>query len=91
MRALLSHTPAFPDEPHVKVKKSWGMGEGSYGVTLHWYAMLVDLVVEGFAQGDGVASVILGHRGLGVVRRKPEAQAVELCGVRDYVTASPQA
>jgi hypothetical protein len=43
------------------------MGECSYGMTLHRYSMLVDLVVEDLAQGDGVDGVILGRRTLGMI------------------------
>jgi hypothetical protein len=47
---MLPRTPAVPDQPNVEIKKAWIMGKGSHGMTLHRDAMLVDLVVEGFAQ-----------------------------------------
>ena len=67
VRAMLHHTPALPREPHVKVQKPWSMGECSNCMTFHRYSMLVDLVVEDLAQGDGVDGVILGRRTLGMI------------------------
>jgi hypothetical protein len=75
--AVLSCTPALPDEPHIKVKKPRGVGECSDRMTIHGYSMLVDLVVERFTEGDGVASVLADRRSLGVIRRKPKVEAVE--------------
>ncbi len=43
------------------------MGECSHGMALHRDAMLVDLVVESFAQGDGVADAIFDRRTLGMI------------------------
>ena len=48
------------------------MSERSDGMTLHRYAMLVDLIVERFAENDGVAGDILGSGSRSVVRTKPE-------------------
>ena len=53
------------------------MGECSYGMTLHRYSMLVDLVVEDLAQGDGVDGVILGRRTPGVVWGKPNVEMIK--------------
>jgi len=36
-------------------------------MTLDRYSMLVDLVVEGFGQGDGVAGTIPGRGTLGMI------------------------
>jgi hypothetical protein len=53
------------------------MGGCSHGMTFHRYSMLVDLVVEGFAQGDGVDGVILGRRTLGVIWGKPKVEMIK--------------
>lgn len=39
--AMLPRTPALPNEPQIEVKKPWGMGECSKGMTLDRYSMLV--------------------------------------------------
>jgi hypothetical protein len=46
-------------------------------MALHGYSMFVDLIVEGFTEGDGVAGVLFGGRSPGVIRRIPKAKAVE--------------
>jgi uncharacterized protein YbgA (DUF1722 family) len=74
---MLPHSPAFPHEPDVKVQNSRGMCECSNGMTLHRYAMLVDLIVEGFAEDDGVSGTILGSGSFTVVRSKPEVNAIK--------------
>src|ERR1035441_1940118 len=74
---MLPHSPAFPDEPNVKVQNSRRMSERSDGMTLHRYAMLVDLIVEGFAEDDGVAGAILGSGSRSAVRSKPEVNAIK--------------
>jgi hypothetical protein len=53
------------------------MGECSNGMTLHRYSMLINFIVEGFAEGDGVSGAILGLENLGTVRSKPKVDAVE--------------
>ncbi|SPE29425.1 hypothetical protein SBA2_450041 [Acidobacteriia bacterium SbA2] len=61
------------------------MGECSHGMTLHRYPMLVDLVVEGFAQGvvegfaqgNGVGAVVLGSRALGAIWGKPKVEMIK--------------
>ncbi len=53
------------------------MSERSDGMTLHRYAMLVDLIVERFAKDDAVSGAILGSGNLGVVRRKPKVEAIK--------------
>jgi hypothetical protein len=53
------------------------MGECGDGMTLHRYAMLVDFVVEGFAEGEGVSGAILGSGSLTVVRSKPKMEAIK--------------
>jgi len=53
------------------------MCECSNGMTLHRYAMLVDLIVERFANDDAVSGAILGSGSLGVVRRKPKVEAIK--------------
>jgi hypothetical protein len=55
------------------------MSERSDGMTLHRYAMLVDLIVERFAENDGVAGAILGSGSRSVIRSKPEVNAIKLC------------
>ena len=74
---MLPRTPALPDQPYVEIEKPWSMGEGSHGMALHRDAMLVDLVVEGFAQGDGVAAAIFDRRNLGIVRGKPQVEMIK--------------
>ena len=74
---MLPHSPAFPHEPNVKVQNSRGMSECSDGMTLHRYAMLVDLIVERFAESDGVAGAILGSGSRSVLRGKPEVNAIK--------------
>jgi len=53
------------------------MSERSYGMTLHRYAMSVDLVVEGFAEDDGVFGAVFGSGSLRVVRGKPKVDAIK--------------
>jgi hypothetical protein len=53
------------------------MSERSDGMTLHRYAMLVDLIVEGFAEDDGVSGATLGSGSLAVVRSKPKVDAIK--------------
>ncbi len=53
------------------------MGEGSDGMTLHRDTMLVDLVVEGFAEGDAVAGAIFGHGTVVRIWRKPKVEAIK--------------
>ena len=53
------------------------MSEPSDGMTLHRYAMLVDLIVERFAENDGVARAILSSGSRSVVRSKPEVNAIK--------------
>ena len=53
------------------------MSERSDGMTLHRYAMLVDLIAEGFAENDGVAGAILSSGSRSVVRSKPEMNAIK--------------
>jgi hypothetical protein len=74
---MLPHSPAFPDEPNVKVQKSRRMSERSDGMTLHRYAMLVDLIVECIAENDGVAGAIFGSGSRSAVRSKPEVNAIK--------------
>ncbi len=64
---MVPHGPAFPREPDMEVEESGSMGEGSDGMALCRDTMLVDLVVEGLAEGNGVAGAILGRRALGMV------------------------
>ena len=77
VRAVLSCAPAFPHEPNVKVQKPRGMCECSDRMSLHRYSMLVDLVVESFAEGDGVAGVLLGRGILGMIWRKPKVETIK--------------
>ncbi len=77
MRAVESHTPARPYKPHVKVKNPRGVGECSDGMTFHGYSMLVDLVVEGFAESDGVAGVIFGRGTVGLIWGEPKAETIK--------------
>ena len=65
------------------------MCECGNSMALHRYAVLIDFIVKGLAEDDGVSSAILGPVSLGTVRGKPEVNAIKLCGVRDYVTSSP--
>ena len=74
---MLPYSPAFPHEPDVEVQNSGGMCECSNGMTLHRYAMLVDLIVERFAEDDGVAGAIRGSGSRSVVRSKPEVNAIK--------------
>ena len=74
---MLSNVPVLPNEPHVEVKIPWGMGECGHGMTLHRDAMLVDLVVEGFAQGDGVAGEMVGPATLSILRSKPQMEMIK--------------
>ena len=67
---MVPHRPAFPHKPNVKVQNSGRMSERSDGMTLHRYAMLVDLIVERFANDDAVSGAILGSGSLGVVLRQ---------------------
>ena len=53
------------------------MSERSDGMTLDRYAMLVDLIVERFAENDRVAGAILGSGRPSVVRGKPEVNAIK--------------
>jgi hypothetical protein len=65
------------------------MSERSNGMTLHRYAMLVDLIVECFAENDGVAGTILGSGSRSVVRSKPEVNAIEKMktrGIRQQIS-----
>ena len=74
---MLPRTPAFPDEPYVEVQQPWSMGECSHGMTLHRDAMFVDLVVEGFAECDGVAVEMVGPGTLRVLQSEPEVEMIE--------------
>lgn len=74
---MVPHRPAFPHKPNVKVQNSRRMSERSDGMTLHRYAMLVDLIVECFAKDDSVSGAILGSWSLAVVRSKPKVDAIE--------------
>jgi hypothetical protein len=74
---MLSQSPAFPHEPNVKVQNSRRLSECSDGMTLHRYAMLVDLIVKRFAENDGVVGAILGSGSRSVVRGKPEVNAIK--------------
>jgi hypothetical protein len=74
---MSSRTPALPDEPYVEVKKPWSMGECGHGMTLHRYSMLVDLVVEGFAESNGVTGAILGGSTLGLIWGEPKAEIIK--------------
>ena len=74
---MLPYSPAFPHEPNVKVQNSRRMSERSDGMTLHRYAMLVDLIVECFAENDGVAGAILGSGSRRVVSSKPEVNSIK--------------
>jgi hypothetical protein len=65
------------------------MSERSDGMTLHRYAMLVDLIVERFAENDGVAGAILGSGSLSVVRGKPKVDAIKKMkarGIRQQIS-----
>jgi hypothetical protein len=53
------------------------VGECRDRMTLYGYSMLVDLLVEGFTEGDGVAGAILGRGTLGMIWGKPKAEAIE--------------
>jgi hypothetical protein len=53
------------------------MGEGSDGMTLHRYSMLIDFIVEGFAEGDSISAAIFGSGTVGAVRGKPKVDAIE--------------
>jgi tRNA-binding EMAP/Myf-like protein len=53
------------------------MGECSNGMTLHRYSMLIDFIVEGFAEGDNISVAILGPGTLGAVRSKPKVDAIK--------------
>jgi hypothetical protein len=64
---MVPYRPVFPHQPNVKVQHSGRMSERSNRMTLYRYSMLVDLIVEGFAEGDGVPGAILGSGRLGVV------------------------
>lgn len=74
---MVPHRPALPHKPNVKVQDSGGMGECSDGITLHRDAVLVDFIIEGFAEGDGISVTILGSESLGVVRCKPKVDAIK--------------
>jgi len=74
---VLPHAPTFPNEPHVEVQKPRGVGEGCDRMTLYWYSMLVDLLVEGFTEGNGVAGVCFVRRSRGAIGGKPKVEAVE--------------
>ena len=74
---MLPRTPALPGEPYVEVQKPWSMGECGHGMALDRDAMFIDLVVEGFAQGDGVGGVILGRRSLGMIWGEPQVEMIE--------------
>ena len=74
---MLPRTPALPNQPYVEVKKTWSMGECGHGMTFHRYSMLVDLVEEGFAQGDRVDGITLGRRTLDVIWGKPKVEMIE--------------
>jgi len=49
----------------------------SNGMTLHRYPMLIDLIVKGFTENDGVTGAILGSGSRSVVRSKPELNAIK--------------
>jgi hypothetical protein len=53
------------------------MCERSNGMTLHRDSMLIDFVVEGFAEGDGVSDAIVGLGSLAVVGSKPKVEAIK--------------
>ena len=53
------------------------MCERSDGMALDRYSMLIDFIVEGFAENDGVAGAILGSGCRSVVRSKPKVNAIE--------------
>jgi hypothetical protein len=53
------------------------MGKCSNGMTLYGYSMLIDFVVEGFAEGDNISAAILGPGTLGAVRGKPKVDAIK--------------
>ena len=39
--------------------------------------MLIDFIVEGFAEGNSISAAILGPKTLGAVRGKPKVDAIE--------------
>jgi hypothetical protein len=53
------------------------MCECSNGMTLDGYPILIDFVVEGFAQCDGVSGAIVGLGSLAVVGSKPKVEAIK--------------
>ena len=53
------------------------MSERSDGMTLHRYSMLIDFIVEGFAEGDDISAAIPRRGTLGAVGCKPEVDEIE--------------
>ena len=47
-------SPALPDNPHVKVEKARSICQAGNDVLFNRNRMLVDLVIETLAEGDGV-------------------------------------
>jgi len=74
---MLPRSPAFPHEPDVKVQDSGRVGKCNNGMTLHKYSMLIDFIVEGFAEGDIISTAILGPGTFGAVRSKPKVDAIK--------------
>jgi hypothetical protein len=84
---MLPHSPALPNKPHVEVKKPWSVGECSHSMTLHRYSMLVDLVVERFAESDGVAGAIFDRRILRMIWGKPKVEVIKKVKTREIKRA----
>lgn len=72
-----SHHPTLPDEPQIKIQKPGRVGKCHDSMTLYRDSMLIDLLIERFAECDGVAEVKLISRSIGVFPRIPEADSVK--------------
>ena len=64
--------PTSPGDPDIEIKNSGRVGERDHDLPFHWNAVLVDLRVKGFAQGDSVRAVMDGKRRRFAVFGEPE-------------------
>jgi hypothetical protein len=49
--------PSFPNQPQVKIKYAWCVGQRGHDLPLHGNPMLVDLIVKGFAENGAILVV----------------------------------
>ena len=69
--------PTSPGDPDIEIKDSGRVGERNHDLPFHWNAVLVDLLVEGFAQRDGIRTISGRSRSGFVVFGEPEMNFIE--------------